>query len=95
MLEVNCNLTGRTAIKDAEEAALDPRSVEIGNHAVDRALVTHLQTLFYVLGQLAPHTANDGGYRLQSGGLNRRVVNNVGAVHPSAEINLDSLVADF
>ena len=33
-------------------------------------LVTQFQSLFYILGQLAPHTANDSGYRLQFGGLN-------------------------
>jgi hypothetical protein len=56
--------------------------------------VTHFQTLFYILGQFAPNTANDRGYRLKFGGFNRRVVNNVSAAHPSGEVNLDSLVAD-
>jgi hypothetical protein len=57
-------------------------------------LVPHLQTPFYILGQFAAHTADNRGYCIKFGGLNRCAVNSVRAVHSSAEVNLNSLIAD-
>jgi hypothetical protein len=62
--------------------------------SVSSPLLMHFQTFFYVLGQLAPHAANHRGYSLQFGRLNRRIVNNFGAPHPSAEVHLERLVFD-